>query len=105
MTKRPSIASLAPKKGGVAASPEVEKQALEAVPSAAAREQVTSYKAVLAKVDEETHRALKILSANEGAPIGDLFVEALNLLFRNRGLPEIAMKVTPDEKGRRKLGY
>ncbi|ALN75722.1 ribbon-helix-helix domain-containing protein [Aureimonas sp. AU20] len=100
MTKRPSIASLAPKKGGVIASVEVEQQTLEGAPRSATRDQTTSYKAVLAKVDEETHRALKILSANEGTPIGDLFVESLNLLFRSRNLPEIAMKVTPDERSR-----
>lgn len=107
MSKRPSIASLAPKKGALAAPVSVPSAVMEPLaptpaPQLAPRDQGVPYKAVLAKVDEETHRALKILSANEGTPIGDLMVEGLNLLFRQRGLPEIAAKVTPDERSRRK---
>lgn len=101
--KRASIADLAHRKGPQPA----ETLAAEVPPARttraprAAKEQAP-YKAVLAKVDEDTHRALKILSANEDTPIGDLFVEGLNLLFRSRGLPEIATKVTPDEAGKKR---
>ncbi len=102
MTKRPSIADLAPRKGLPTVS-EPTPIAAPTMPTRAApspKEQA-SYKAVLAKVDEDTHRALKILSANEGLPIGDLLIEGLNLVFRSRNLPEIATKVTPDETKKR----
>lgn len=101
--KRPSIADLAPRKGPPPAA-DPAPVAETVMPSHAPRagKEQAPYKAVLAKVDEDTHRALKILSANEDVPIGDLLVEGLNLLFRNRGLPEIATKVTPDETGKRR---
>lgn len=97
VTKRPSIADLAPRKGAIAPA-----EAPEPTPTAAPGKAKpgTSYKSVLAKIDTDAHRALKILSANEETPMGDLLVEGLNLLFRARGMPEIAVKVTPDETGK-----
>ncbi|HER8900612.1 TPA: hypothetical protein VMX41_001809 [Streptococcus pyogenes] len=97
MTKRPSIASLAAKTPSPAAV-DREPAAMSAPHSREKAE--TPYKSILSKVDETTHRQMKILAANEGVPIGDLQVEAINLLFRSRGLPEIAVRVTPDEKRR-----
>lgn len=102
MTKRPSIADLAPRKGPPPAAVPVVDAPPPPTTRATRPAKEAPYKAVLAKVDEDTHRALKILSANEDTPIGDLFVEGLNLLFRSRGLPEIATKVTPDEAGKKR---
>lgn len=45
---------------------------------------------VTAFVDEAAHRQLRLLAATEDAAMQDLFVEALNLLFENRGLSRIA---------------
>lgn len=45
---------------------------------------------VTAFVDEAAHRQLRMLAATEDAAMQDLFVEALNLLFENRGLSRIA---------------
>lgn len=100
MTKRPSIASLAGKKpSAMAVDAEPDVVPTLTVP----RDKVDApYKAILSKVDDATHRQMKVLAANEGVPIGDLQVEAINLLFRSRGLPEIAVRVTPDERGRSK---
>jgi len=107
MTKRPSIASLAPRKVSVS---DVESgqgryeragdQASTTASELSRTKQRPPYKAVLSKVDEATHRQLKILAIEEGTPVGELQIEALNLLFRSRGLPEIAIRVTPDEKKR-----
>ena len=91
VTKRPSIASLARK------APQTES------PSPAHRiAGPAGYKSVLSKIDGAAHRQLKILALDEGKPIGDLQIEALNLLFRSRGLPEIAVRVTPDERDRKR---
>ncbi|MBC6718787.1 hypothetical protein H9Q09_21650 [Aurantimonas sp. DM33-3] len=107
MTKRPSIASLAPRKVGASQSHgDRNDNGSAGNPAAAtpvepsATKQRPPYKAVLSKVDEATHRQLKILAIEEGTPVGELQIEALNLLFRSRGLPEIAIRVTPDEKKR-----
>lgn len=56
------------------------------------------YKSVLSKIDDATHRQIKRIAADENAFVGDLQIEALNLLFRSRGLPEIAVRVSPEEK-------
>lgn len=102
MSKRPSIASLAPRKAN--AAPAVEAPAIE--PEAAPQRPTSGktpppYKAILSKVDDATHKQLRRLAIDEGMPVGDLQIEALNLLFRSRRLPEIAVRVTPDERGRK----
>jgi len=104
VTKRPSIASLArkaPLSSLQDASPETPSQTES--PSPAHRiAGPAGYKSVLSKIDGAAHRQLKILALDEGKPIGDLQIEALNLLFRSRGLPEIAVRVTPDERDRKR---
>jgi len=101
--KRASIADLAPRKATVAPAPlasEVHAPQADAPEMTKPAGRQPPYKAILSKVDDRTHRQMKILAVNEGVPIGDLQVEAINLLFRSRGLPEIAKRVTPDETGR-----
>ena len=102
MTKRPSIASLAPRKVNAVPTTSVLQTPLEHGDVADARSRgarhPAPYKAVLSKVDEATHRQLKILAIEEGIPVGDLQIEAINLLFRARGLPEIAVRITPNER-------
>ena len=94
MTKRPSIASLARK-------PTPQSEPLtETEIGPMADKKAAPYKSVLSKVDENTHRQLKRLAVDEGVPVGDLQIEAINLLFRDRRLPEIAVRVTPDERSR-----
>lgn len=97
MTKRPSIATLAPRK---AAAPAPLPASAAPVASMPNNKVGSAYKSILSKVDAATHRQMKILAANEDAAVGDLQIEALNLLFRSRGLPEIATRVTPDERDR-----
>lgn len=103
MTQRRSLASLAPKKANAAPEPSAVAPATPpaAASPPAARKDEAPYKSILSKVDADTHRQMKILSVNEGVPIGDLQIEAINLLFRARGLPEIATRVTPDERVKR----
>lgn len=101
MSKRPSIASLAPRKAN--ATPAADEVA-EEQPAAQARptgKTPPPYKAILSKVDDATHKQLRRLAIDESVPVGDLQIEALNLLFRSRRLPEIAVRVTPDERGRK----
>lgn len=105
MSKRPSIASLAPRKSNAAETPAPDNaSAPEATPATAAPplRRPAPYKAILSKVDEATHKQMRRLAIDEGLPVGDLQIEAINLLFRSRGLPEIAVRVTPDETGRRR---
>ena len=57
-----------------------------------------AYKGVLSKVSPETWKQLKHLATELDKPVTDLQVDALNLLFRSHGLPEIATKwVSPDD--------
>lgn len=107
MSKRPSIASLAPKKASTPVMPAPEEHAAAqpgngSAPFDAAKEPAP-YKAVLSKVDDATHKQIRRLAIDEGVPVGDLQIEAINLLFRSRGLPEIAVRVTPNEAGRKRL--
>lgn len=44
------------------------------------------------RVSEDTHRQLKILSAQLGRPMEDLVIEQLNRLFAEHDLPQIAAK-------------
>lgn len=106
MSKRPSIASLAPRKANVSnlqLSDEKEPSQLEngRTPVKALKEPAP-YKAVLSKVDDATHKQIRRLAIDEGVPVGDLQIEAINLLFRSRGLPEIAVRVTPNETARKR---
>ncbi|EAS48302.1 hypothetical protein SI859A1_03684 [Aurantimonas manganoxydans SI85-9A1] len=107
MSKRPSIASLAPKKASVPApqaSAQDDANTPEAAPTPTSRpaRRPAPYKAILSKVDEATHKQMRRLAIDEGIPVGDLQIEAINMLFRSRGLPEIAVRVRPDETGRRR---
>lgn len=107
MSKRPSIASLAPRKASTPApqpSAQDDASASDTAPAPTSRpaRRPAPYKAILSKVDEATHKQIRRLAIDEGVPVGDLQIEALNLLFRSRGLPEIAVRVTPDETGRRR---
>ena len=106
MSKRPSIASLAPRKTNVAAEAVAPDDTAvpQVAPVASGRpvRQPAPYKAILSKVDDATHKQMRRLAIEEGLPVGDLQIEAINLLFRSRGLPEIAVRVTPDETGRRR---
>lgn len=73
-----------------------ETPAAAAAPSAPTQARVAKAKTregkrnVTAFVDEAAHRQLRLLAATEDAAMQDLFVEALNLLFENRGLSRIA---------------
>lgn len=107
MSKRPSIASLAPRKASAPApqpSAQDDANASEAAPAPTSRpaRQPAPYKAILSKVDEATHKQMRRLAIDEDVPVGDLQIEAINMLFRSRGLPEIAVRVTPDERSRTK---
>ena len=57
-----------------------------------------AYKGVLSKVSPETWKQLKHLATELDKPVTDLQVDALNLLFRSHGLPEIATKWVSPEK-------
>lgn len=112
MSKRPSLSSLAPSK---ASSPrpapilnDDDNVTVASTVASAAAPQATAtvktpapYKAILSKVDDKTHKQLKRLAVDEGKPVGDLQIEALNLLFESRGLNQIAIRVTPDERIRK----
>lgn len=113
MNKRPSLASLAPSKANSLRPPStagdlVSNVSADPVPSAvllpapAASKAPAPYKAILSKVDDKTHKQLKRLAVDEGKPVGDLQIEALNLLFKSRGLDQIAVRVTPDERAKPK---
>lgn len=107
MSKRPSIASLAPKKASTSVMPAPEEHATAQHGNGSAPVDATKepapYKAVLSKVDDATHKQIRRLAIDEGLPVGDLQIEALNLLFRSRGLPEIAVRVTPNETSRKRM--
>lgn len=105
MSKRPSIASLAPRKASAPAPQPSERDdatTTEAVPASRPARRPAPYKAILSKVDEATHKQMRRLAIDEGVPVGDLQIEAINMLFRSRGLPEIAVRVTPDERSKTK---
>jgi hypothetical protein len=56
-----------------------------------------AYKGVLSKVSPETWKQLKHLATELDKPVTELQVDALNLLFRFHGLPEIATKWVPEK--------
>lgn len=106
VSKRPSIASLAPRKASTPALSTSDDSfrsvpVSEAPPSRPAK-QPAPYKAILSKVDEATHKQIRRLAIDEDVSVGDLQIEAINLLFRSRELPEIAVRVTPNETGRQR---
>ncbi|MDY8111173.1 ribbon-helix-helix domain-containing protein [Fulvimarina sp. 2208YS6-2-32] len=87
MTKRPSLADRARKPSKAEETTAASKQ-VEA-PKRARRE----YRSILAKVDDKTHAQLRIMGIEQDQPVGDLLVEALNLLFEKHGKPQIARKI------------
>jgi Antitoxin-like ribbon-helix-helix len=92
--KRPSLRDMAAKKPKEVA--DVAQQ-----PTGAARGSNVgrgAYKGVLSKVSPETWKQLKHLATELDKPVTDLQVDALNLLFRSHGLPEIATKWVSPEK-------
>ncbi|MXX91101.1 MAG: hypothetical protein F4213_05660 [Boseongicola sp. SB0677_bin_26] len=48
-----------------------------------------AFKHVGANLNPEFAQQLKIMSAEESVPMRELMVEALNMLFKSRGKPEI----------------
>jgi hypothetical protein len=93
MSKRPSLLDLASRKpkpsSAAAAVPEPESR------SRAESVRGKSYKGVLSKVDAATWKQLKRLATELDRPVTELQIDALNLLFRAHGLPEIATKWMP----------
>ena len=87
--KRPSLRDMAAKKPMVVAV--AVQQPVEAERECDARGR-GAYKGVLSKVSPETWKQLKHLATELDKPVTDLQVDALNLLFRFHGLPEIATK-------------
>ena len=88
MAKRPSLREMAAKKPK-------EVAVVPPQPIGTARGSKISggsYKGVLSKVSPETWKQLKHLATELDKPVTDLQVDALNLLFRFHGLPEIATK-------------
>lgn len=86
MGRKPAIEpALAAEEPAATAAPAAPSQARAA--KAKTRE---GKRNVTAFVDEAAHRQLRMLAATEDAAMQDLFVEALNLLFENRGLSRIA---------------
>lgn len=59
------------------------------------------YKAVLAKVNVEAHKQIKKLAADRETTVGDLLVEAINLLFQCHDLPENCVRISPPEDKQR----
>lgn len=49
-----------------------------------------AFKHVGANLNPDFAQQLKIMSAEEGVPMRELMVEALNMLFESRGKPAIA---------------
>ena len=94
MAKRPSLRDMAAKKpkevAGVAQQPIGASRGSKVGGRAA-------YKGVLSKVSPETWKQLKHLATELDKPVTDLQVDALNLLFRAHGLPEIATKWVSQE--------
>lgn len=89
MTKRPSLADRAPKKATAPQEAPAPRQSEQTGPTRERRE----YKSVLAKVDNATHAQLRHMAIDQDKPVGDLLVEALNLLFARYDQPQIATKV------------
>jgi hypothetical protein len=92
--KRPSLRDMAAKKP--------KEVAVVQQPIGAARGSNVggkgAYKGILSKVSPETWKQLKHLATELDKPVTDLQVDALNLLFRSHGLPEIATKwVAPED--------
>jgi hypothetical protein len=85
--KRPSLRDMASKKP----MPVAVQQPVGAARPSDARGR-GAYKGVLSKVSPETWKQLKHLATELDKPVTDLQVDALNLLFRFHGLPEIATK-------------
>jgi hypothetical protein len=95
MAKRPSLRDMTAKKPKEVAA--VAQQPI----GTARRSNVGgkgAYKGILSKVSPETWKQLKHLATELDKPVTDLQVDALNLLFRSHGLPEIASKWVSPEK-------
>ena len=97
MSKRPSLRDLTSRKPTQAApATAAPKPAMGSETGARAKSVgAKSYKGILSKVDAATWKQLKRLSADLDRPVTELQVDALNLLFRAHGLPEIATKWMP----------
>jgi hypothetical protein len=95
MAKRPSLRDMAAKKPKEAAIVAQQPTGAARVSNAGGR---GAYKGILSKVSPETWKQLKHLATELDKPVTDLQVDALNLLFRSHGLPEIATKwASPDD--------
>jgi hypothetical protein len=93
MSRRPSLLDLTSRKGQPASLDAAARE-----PQANLRDRSVrgaSYKGILSKVDAATWKQLKRLAADLDRPVTELQVDALNLLFRAHGLPEIATKWMP----------
>jgi hypothetical protein len=95
MAKRPSLRDMAAKKPKELAV--VAQQPMGSAPGSKVGDR-GAYKGVLSKVSPETWKQLKHLATEHDKPVTDLQVDALNLLFRSHGLPEIATKWVSPEK-------
>ena len=93
MTKRPSLLDLASRKAqpasAGAAAPDPEPRSHDKSVRG------KSYKGILSKVDPATWKQFKRLAVELDRPVTELQIDALNLLFKAHGLPEIATKWTP----------
>src|SRR5438067_770743 len=92
MAKRPSLLDLASRKAQPASGAATSKSE---TPSQDKTVRGKSYKGSLSTIDAATWKQLKRLAAELDRPVTELQVDALNLLFRAHGLPEIATKWTP----------
>jgi hypothetical protein len=95
MAKRPSLLDLASSKAQPASADAAARD-----PEPRSREKSVrgkSYKGILSKVDPATWKQLKRLATELDRPVTELQIDALNLLFRAHGLPEIATKWTSSE--------
>jgi hypothetical protein len=97
MTKQPSLRDLASRKKPSAATTTAEPVAAGEPRARAKSPRGKTYKGVLSKVDSATWKQLKNLSTELEVPITDLQIEALNLLFKKHGRPEIAARWQPGE--------
>ena len=73
-------------------SPEGQEEKQEA--TAKGRSLKERAKQMICYVNPSAHKQLKQLALSEEKQLNDLLIEAINLLFRNRQLPQIA---EPDE--------
>jgi hypothetical protein len=95
MAKRPSLRDMAAKKPKEVAIVAQQPTGAARVSNVGGR---GAYKGILSKVSPETWKQLKHLATELDKPVTDLQVDALNLLFRSHGLPEIATKwASPDD--------